>query len=81
MLGKFFRRPEVELSDRVLPGQHLAKGFPILTYEDTPNISKEEWELKVWGLARVMTFNWSDLMEMPQNDFTFVNRFESPLII
>ena len=42
MLGKFFRRPEVELSDRILPGQHLAKGFPILTYGDTPNISKEE---------------------------------------
>jgi hypothetical protein len=42
MLGKFFRRPEVELSDRVLPGQHLAKGIPILTYGDTPNISKEE---------------------------------------
>ncbi|MEM1168777.1 MAG: sulfite oxidase-like oxidoreductase [Cyanobacteria bacterium P01_H01_bin.35] len=70
MLGKFFRKPEPEQSDRVPPGQHLAKGFPVLTYGETPNISSDKWELKVWGLVKPVTFNWSDLMAMPQNHFT-----------
>ena len=69
MLGKFFRKPEAELSDRVPPGQHLAKGFPVLTYGETPNISQDKWQLKVWGLAKPITFNWLDLMAMPQNHF------------
>ncbi|NEP42470.1 MAG: sulfite oxidase-like oxidoreductase [Okeania sp. SIO2G4] len=70
MLGKFFHKPEAENSDRVPPGQYLAKGFPVLTYGQTPNISTDTWELKVWGLAKPLTFTWSDLMAMPQNHFT-----------
>lgn len=70
MLGKFFHKPEAENSDRVPPGQYLAKGFPVLTYGETPNISTDTWELKVWGLAKPLTLTWSDLMAMPQNQFT-----------
>lgn len=70
MIGKFFHKPEAENSDRVPPGQYLAKGFPVLTYGETPNISTDTWELKVWGLAKPLTFTWSDLMAMPQNHFT-----------
>ncbi|NEO53231.1 MAG: sulfite oxidase-like oxidoreductase [Okeania sp. SIO3B5] len=70
MLGKFFHKPEAENSDRFPPGQYLAKGFPVLTYGETPNISTDTWELKVWGLAKPLTFTWSDLMAMPQNHFT-----------
>ncbi|EAW34432.1 sulfite oxidase-like oxidoreductase [Lyngbya sp. PCC 8106] len=70
MLGKFFQKPEPEQSDRVPPGQYLAKGFPVLTYGDTPEIRTEDWEFKVWGLATPKTFSWSDLMAMPQSEFT-----------
>ncbi|GGA23138.1 sulfite oxidase-like oxidoreductase [Okeania sp. KiyG1] len=70
MLGKFFHKPEAENSDRVPPGQYLAKGFPVLTYGETPNISTDTWELKVWGLAKPLTLTWPDLMAMPQNHFT-----------
>ncbi|NET29291.1 sulfite oxidase-like oxidoreductase [Okeania sp. SIO1I7] len=70
MIGKFFHKPEAENGDRVPPGQYLAKGFPVLTYGQTPNISTDTWELKVWGLAKPLTFTWSDLMAMPQNHFT-----------
>ncbi|NEQ74021.1 MAG: sulfite oxidase-like oxidoreductase [Okeania sp. SIO2C9] len=70
MLGKFFHKPEAENSDRVPPGQYLAKGFPVLTYGEIPNISTDTWELKVWGLAKPLTLTWSDLMAMPQNHFT-----------
>ena len=70
MAGRFFQRPEPEDSDRVPPGQYLAKGFPVLTYGETPEIATDEWTFKVWGLATSKTFTWSDLMAMPQQEFT-----------
>ncbi|NEP57184.1 MAG: sulfite oxidase-like oxidoreductase [Symploca sp. SIO2G7] len=70
MNGKFFRKPEPEESDRVPPGQHLAKGFPVLTYGDTPQITTDNWEFHVWGLVKEKTFSWSDFMAMPQHNFT-----------
>ena len=70
MLGKFFQKPDPELQARVPPGQHLAKGFPVLTYGPTPQIEPSSWELKVWGLAAPKTFTWDDLMAMPQSNFT-----------
>lgn len=70
MLGKFFQKPDPELSDRVPPGQHLTKGFPVLTYGQTPQVSVESWEFKVWGLATPKMFTWDDFMAMPQSHFT-----------
>jgi DMSO/TMAO reductase YedYZ molybdopterin-dependent catalytic subunit len=71
MLGKFFHKPDPELRDRVPPGQHLANGFPVLTYGQTPrDITPEIWEFKVWGLAQPKTFTWDDFMAMPQHEFT-----------
>ncbi|MDJ0713702.1 MAG: sulfite oxidase-like oxidoreductase [Prochloraceae cyanobacterium] len=70
MLGKFFQKPNPELRDRVPPGQYLAKGFPVLTYGDTPTIAKSEWEFRIWGLVAEKTFEWSDFMSLPQQEFT-----------
>ena len=70
MLGKFFQKPDPELQERVPPGQHLAKGFPVLTYGATPTVELGTWELRVWGLATPKTFTWDDLMAMPQSSFT-----------
>jgi DMSO/TMAO reductase YedYZ molybdopterin-dependent catalytic subunit len=70
MLGKFFQKPPPELQDRVPPGQHLAKGFPVLTYGDTPIVDRSNWQLRVWGLATAITFSWDDIMAMPQSSFT-----------
>ncbi|NJO79131.1 MAG: sulfite oxidase-like oxidoreductase [Cyanobacteria bacterium RM1_2_2] len=70
MLGKFFQKPDPELNDRVPPGQHLAKGFPVLTYGQTPQVSTDGWEFKVWGLATPKTLTWDDFMAMPQSHFT-----------
>lgn len=70
MPGKFFEKPTPEASDRVPPGQYLAKGFPVLTYGETPQISTEQWQLRIWGLAEAKTFTWSEIMHLPQHDFT-----------
>ena len=70
MQGKFFQKPSPSESKRVPPGQYLAKGFPILTYGATPQVSRDEWEFSVWGLVKPMTFSWSDFMGLPQHEFT-----------
>lgn len=70
MPGKFFEKPNEELQQRVPPGQHLAKGFPVLTYGDTPKVNTEDWEFRVWGLVKPAVFTWSDLMALPQHEFT-----------
>lgn len=67
---KFFSKPGSDVADRVPPGQHLASGFPVLTYGETPQVTTETWELKVSGLATPKTFTWSDFMALPQADFT-----------
>jgi len=67
---KYFEKPGPEMSDRVPPGQHLAKGFPVLTYGDTPQIAQSDWKLKTWGLAERKTYTWEDMMALPQKDFT-----------
>ena len=70
MPRKFFEKPEPSQSDRVPPGQYLAKGFPVLSYGETPQVSTNNWLLKVWGLVEDRSFDWSDMMNLPQQDFT-----------
>lgn len=70
MPGKFFEKPTAETSDRVPPGQYLAKGFPVLSYGATPQVSKDDWVFKISGLAKAKTLGWSDFMALPQHEFT-----------
>ena len=70
MPRKFFEKPEPSQSDRVPPGQYLAKGFPVLSYGETPQVSTNDWLLKVWGLVEDKSFDWSDFMNLPQQEFT-----------
>ena len=67
---KYFEKPGPEMGDRVPPGQHLAKGFPVLTYGSTPQISQSDWKLKTWGQAERKTYTWDNMMALPQQDFT-----------
>lgn len=57
---------EREEDPRLPPGQHLARGFPVLTYGPTPRIDKARAELRISGLAEPRTFGWKDLMALPQ---------------
>lgn len=70
MAGKFFTKPGEDLRDRVPPGQHLASGFPVMTYGETPEVTLEAWELRVWGAAEPRRFGWAEMMALPQQAFT-----------
>lgn len=68
MLGNIFRKqPD---NPRVPPGQSVTERFPVLTYGPTPRIGKEDFELKIFGLAEERVFSWQDLMDMPQTSVT-----------
>lgn len=70
MPRKFFAKPEASENERVPPGQYLAKGFPVLTYGETPQIKTDKWLFKVWGLVEAKSFDWLDFMNLPQQNFT-----------
>ncbi|MCA9835831.1 MAG: sulfite oxidase-like oxidoreductase [Trueperaceae bacterium] len=68
MLGKFFRKePD---NPKVPSGQSVTDGFPVLTYGPTARISKDEFELRVFGLAEEKTFNWDELLALPATSLT-----------
>lgn len=63
MLGKFFRKePD---NPKVPSGQSVTDGFPVLTYGPTARISKDELELRVFGLVEEKIFRWNDLLALP----------------
>lgn len=60
-----------ELADRIPPGQSITKGFPVLTYGETPVVEQAAWTCRVFGkVEREHTFTWADLMAMPQTEIT-----------
>ena len=65
------QRHDEQTRKRTPPGQTLVSGFPVLTYGQTPQIEREEWSCRIFGLVeREHTFSWADLMEMPQSKVT-----------
>lgn len=87
-MGLFEKKPEVVGRNafgkpKLPPGQDATSKFPVLTYGATPEISKSEWQLKVWGLVEERSWTWSEFMGLPQTklkaDFhcvTHWSRFE-----
>lgn len=61
------------------PGQIATEKFPVLTYGETPDVSTDDWRMRVWGDAEEAEFGWNDLMAMPQTtlraDFHCVTRW------
>lgn len=57
-------RPE---SDRLPPGQHLVRTWPVLDLGQTPNVPKSAWRLDIGGLCeRPQAWTWSDFEGQPQ---------------
>lgn len=67
--GKFLTgeasRPE---SERLPPGQHLTRDWPVLDLGLKPDVSREEWRLRIDGLvSRPATWNFQALLAQPQS--------------
>jgi DMSO/TMAO reductase YedYZ molybdopterin-dependent catalytic subunit len=60
-------RPEHE---RLPPGQHLTKDWPVLDLGLTPDIARERWRLDVYGAVENPVFwDWAQFVAQPQTQF------------
>ena len=64
------RRPSaVPSKDRLPPGQHLAKGWPVLDLGITPDIARADWRLKIFGECENSSeLSWEQFLKLPQTD-------------
>ena len=67
--GKFLTgsisRPETE---RLPPGQHLVKNWPVLDLGQQPQVSQASWRLEVRGLVETpLTLTWSAFQALEQS--------------
>ncbi|WP_315835539.1 sulfite oxidase-like oxidoreductase [Bradyrhizobium prioriisuperbiae] len=60
-------RPEEE---RLPPGQHLTRDWPILDLTGTPDILPERWRLQVTGaVENPVIWDWAQFLAQPQTTF------------
>ena len=69
--GKFLTghapRPD---RDRLPPGQHLVRDWPVLDLGVTPNVPRERWTLDVDGAVETrLHWDWAALQAQPQDTF------------
>ncbi len=66
--GKFVIGDDtVRAAERLPPGQHLVRDWPVLDLGRQPNISQDRWRLRVGGMVeRPVTLDWAALMALPQ---------------
>lgn len=58
-------------SERLPPGQHLVRDWPVLDLGAQPAIDLERWRLQVNGLVEApVTLDWSGFLALPQSAFT-----------
>jgi DMSO/TMAO reductase YedYZ molybdopterin-dependent catalytic subunit len=67
--GKFLTgrisRPD---TDRLPPGQHLVKNWPVLDLGQQPTVSVDSWRLEVRGLVETpLDLNWTAFQELDQS--------------
>lgn len=54
-------------AERLPPGQHLVRDWPVLDLGRQPHVEKERWRLEVAGLVqRPLTLDWAGFMALPQ---------------
>lgn len=79
-LGGRAARDREQYGDRLPPGQHAAKGWPVLSYGKVPAIDTADWRLRVDGLVkRELEMDWNEFLGLPQvertNDVHCVTRW------
>jgi len=59
--------PAERAAERVPEGQHQTKGFPILDLGVHPDITTENWRLKIWGeVENPVELTWAEFQTLPR---------------
>jgi DMSO/TMAO reductase YedYZ molybdopterin-dependent catalytic subunit len=62
-----FRRTSPEEKDRIPPGQHLTRGWPVLHAEMIPRHDPATWRFKVWGECdNPFELGWDEFTALPR---------------
>ena len=65
MAGK--EKPAIRSTDRLPPGQRQVHNFPVLDLGIRPEVTLDQWELKIHGhVENPVTMNWTQFMALPQ---------------
>jgi DMSO/TMAO reductase YedYZ molybdopterin-dependent catalytic subunit len=65
------RRQQSELTGRIPPGQHLERGFPVLSAGPTPHTPLDRWDFSIIGkVAQPKRWTWDELHALPQEQVT-----------
>jgi DMSO/TMAO reductase YedYZ molybdopterin-dependent catalytic subunit len=65
------RRPlDPELAERLPPGQHVVKDFPVLAVGPTPRTRLEDWTLRIDGAGEMpRVWTWDEFRALPSQRF------------
>lgn len=67
IISKDFK-PKRAKDKRLPPGQYETKDFPLLSFGPTPQVSKDQWKLEVFGLDNNRSWNWEEFNKLPTFD-------------
>ena len=65
--GEVIISADTRRANRIPPGQSRTRKWPVLDASGPPRLSRDQWELAVWGLVRnPMKWNWKEFLELPR---------------
>ncbi|MBD0320203.1 MAG: molybdopterin-dependent oxidoreductase, partial [Gemmatimonadetes bacterium] len=60
-----------EIRERLPPGQFLTEKWPVLHYGSVPQISPEQWSLRIWGeVEEERVLDWDAFSRLPRTEHT-----------
>lgn len=66
-----FKKQPPEIAERIPPGNHLTKGWPILHFSPTPVFDEADWDFKVFGeVEEPFTLSYAELKALPNTTLT-----------
>ncbi len=66
----FIGRRSDETGGRLPPGQYLERGFPVLSYEATPLVDRDEWRFTIDVDGETAVWTWDEMLDLPQTGVT-----------
>jgi DMSO/TMAO reductase YedYZ molybdopterin-dependent catalytic subunit len=66
----FGGRRRADTDGRLPPGQYLERGFPVLSYEPTPSVDRDQWRFTVDTSDGSATWTWEEMLALPQTVVT-----------
>ena len=65
----FFRKTDPADAERIPPGQHNERGFPVMTVGPTPRAKLESWTFALeYDNQQIIQWGWNEFKELPRTE-------------